>query len=132
MVRWSVQTNEKGNLTQVMTKVWRKILITSQQLFVPCTGKNMNLVKFCGIQCINFRLIRDDALRLFGSDILPLISEQDPLLWKILRFRHSPPRNSTAGIHESQLGTMAALQRGKFGFFHYKMRQLVATLVARC
>ena len=132
LVRWSVQTNGSGNLTQVMAKVWRKILITSQQLFVPCTAKNVKLVKFCGIQCINFRLIRDDALRLFGSDILPLISDKDPLLWKLLRFRHLPPRNLTAGIHESQLGTTAALQKGKFGFFHHKMKQLVATFVARC
>ena len=86
LVRWSVRTNGSGNLTQVMARVWRKILITSQQLFVPCTAKNVNLVKFCGIQCINFRLIRDDALRLFGSDVLPLISDKDPLLWKLIRF----------------------------------------------
>ena len=92
----------------------------------------MKIVKFCGIQCIDFRLIRDDALRLFGSDVLPLISDKDPLLWKLIRFRHSPPRNSTAGIHESQLGTIAALQRGKFGFFHHKIKQLVATFMARC
>ena len=86
LVRWSVQTNGSRNLTQVMVKVWRKILITSQQLFVPSTARNVSLVKFCGIQCINFRLIRDDALRMFGSDCLPLISDKDPLLWKLIRF----------------------------------------------
>ena len=92
----------------------------------------MKLVESCGIQCINFRLIRDDALRLFGSDVLPVISDKDPLLWKLIKFRHTPPRNSTAGIHESQLGTIAALQKGKFGFFHHKIKHLVATFVARC
>ena len=51
---------------------------------------------------------------------------------KLIKFRHATPRNSIAGIHESQLGTVAALQKGMFGFFHPKIKTLVSTFVARC
>ena len=90
------------------------------------------IVQSGGISCIDFRLIKYDSLRLFGSDVLPLISEQDPLIQKLIRYHHAPPRTSTVAIHETQQGTVADMQRGPFGFFNPSSKRLVAGFTAKC
>ena len=132
LLRWTVTTPDNGDLTPVMSKAWRKILITSQEIFEPQAGKNTKIVQSEGICCIDFRLLKYDSLRLFGSDVLPLISEKDPLLQKLIRYHHAPPRASTVGIHETQQGTIAAMQRGLFGSFNPSIKRLVSGFIAQC
>ena len=77
-------------------------------------------------------MLRYDSLRIFGSEILPLISEKDLLLQKLIRYHHAPPRTSNVGIHETQLGTIAAMQRGLFGSFNPYIKRLVAKFITHC
>ena len=50
LLRWTVTTPDNGDLTPVMSKAWRKILITSQEIFEPQAGKNTKIVQSEGVK----------------------------------------------------------------------------------
>ena len=56
---------------------------------------------------------------------MPLISDDDPLHWKLLRFKHVPPVAGRFIVHENQIATAAGMQRGAFGISGRNIRDNV-------
>ena len=67
----------------------------------------------------------NESEKLFGTQFLPLLSDDDPLLWKLLCFKHAPPAAGRFSVQENQIATSAAMQRGAFGISGRNIRNNV-------
>ena len=51
---------------------------------------------------------------LFGTKYLPIISNQDPIMAKLIRLAHLGELEEKGAMHRTTSGTMGRLQSGKF------------------
>ena len=124
LMRWKVVTKDKDMLP-VLSLTWHKILLSSQKYFPPKHSKAISTSDRYGVQCATFRLGLDESENLFGTQCLSLLSDDDPLLWKLLCFKHAPPVAGRFSVHTNQIATSAAMQRGAFGISGRNIRDNV-------
>ena len=51
---------------------------------------------------------------LFGTKYLPIISNEDPIIGKLIRLAHLGDLEGKGALHRTTSGTMGRLQSGKF------------------
>ena len=130
IVCWFTNSTSKMS-EEILCKAWEKILITSQHHFPPKHLKQSETV-VNGIRCSSFRLDAADSEQIFGTTHLPLISQDDPLFWKILKHAHVPPSSARYSIHDNAIGTKANVSRGPFGITCANLQRLIENLLETC
>ena len=69
-----------------------------------------------GVACRVRRLEGGDANMLFGTKYLPFISNEDPIIGKLVILAHLGDLQGKGALQWTTSGTMGRLQSGKFGF----------------
>ena len=70
-------------------EAWRSVLLSSQYHYPIKTGKAWTVCDIGGVKCRVRRLEGGDANMVFGTKFLPIISNQDPIMRKLIRLAHS-------------------------------------------
>ena len=96
-------------------EAWRSICLSSQRHYPIKISKAWNVCYISGIACRVKRLEGGDANMLFGTKCLPIISNEDPIIGKLIRLAHLGDLEGKGAMHRTTSGTMGRLQSGKFG-----------------
>ena len=83
-------------LKDVPREIWRTFLRSSQANFPPRKLKTMDTVYLQDVLVSDFRLDDTTASELYGKKNVPVISRDDPIIWKLIRRAHI----STEGIQD--------------------------------
>ena len=105
----------KGKLADWEKEAWRMTLASSQEHFPVTTGPKWTIQVVQGISCRVRRLDDEDARFIFGSEMTPIISQDGPLLGKLVRLALRGELQGTEGMHRTNGSTVAYLSSGKFG-----------------
>ena len=62
---------------------------------------------------------------LFGTKYLPIISNEDPIIGKLIRLAHLGDLQGKGALHRMTIGTMERLQSGKFGIITTGIEQKI-------
>ena len=95
-------------------EAWRSVLLSSQYHYPIKTGKTWTVCDIGGVKCRVRRLEGGDANMIFGTKFLPIISNQDPIIGKLIRLAHLGEVEEKGAMHRTTSGTMGRLQSGKF------------------
>ena len=69
-------------------EAWRSICLSSTRQYPIKISKAWNVCHISGIACRVRRLKGGDANMLFGTKLLPIISNEDPIIGKLIRLAH--------------------------------------------
>ena len=69
---------------------------------------------------------------LFGTKYLPIISNEDPIIGKLIRLAHLGDLEGKGALHRTTNGTLGRLQPGKFGITTTAIGQQIRDYMYGC
>ena len=88
-----------GNKFDSEKEAWRSVLLSSQYHYPIKTGKAWAVCDIGGVKCRVRRLEGGDANMVFGTKFLPIISNQDPIMGKLIRLAHLGEVEEKGAMH---------------------------------
>ena len=115
-------------LKNVPREIWRTFLRSSQANFPPKKLKTMDTVYLHDVLVSDFRLENTTASALYGTKNVPVLSKDDPIIWKLIRRAHI----SSEGIHRTFRGTFSDMVSGKFPVLCNQMSTNIKVFMRNC
>ena len=114
----------RQNNIDTFAETWRAIVLSSQEHFGCQVNSKTSTTLDCNMIVSDLRLNSEAHEHLFKTRTLPIISGNDPLAPKLIRYAHLSA--SPYGIaHGNQKATEANSLRGKFGVYIINATRLV-------
>ena len=88
----------------------------------------MDTVYLQDVLVSDFRLDDTTASALYGTKNVPVLSRDDPIIWKLIRRAHI----STEGIHRTFRGTFSNMVSGKFPVICNHMSTSIKVFMRNC
>ena len=88
----------------------------------------MDTVYLHGVLVSDFRLENTTAAALYGTKNVPVLSKDDPIIWKLIRRAHI----SSEGIHRTFRGTFSNMVSGKFPVLCNQMSTCIKVFMRNC
>ena len=127
---------EMKNHLNLAKESYMIILKASQKHFKPKLKKNMLIMEINGILVNEYRLEKQIAEQFFGGRYVPIIAENDDLIWKYCRNSHLDPGFVPGGqireIHMTKRMSLINLKTGPLGIFFNGMKRKLNEFLLGC
>ena len=120
------------SILSVQQQSWITLIKSSQQHFPPRANKTLKPIIVNGCLVVKFKLEHEDAMQIFGTPMLPILSSADPLCIKLIEYAHVVQMGNFKGIHNGPKATMARIKSGPFGVTFDNMGKLLSHFLLSC